>query len=106
MGLIDANGSQHDPDAPSSEHELGSDGVPCVMVTSSFVAPYGAWTKPQILIDAPVGDAFPTHDANGWDQFGAATFLSSLLDVAPGGQYPGGAASKIYIADCELPRAR
>lgn len=120
--LIDGNGSFTDPNATNNEYQqasagavlyrasdssvhvvyrtnytLGTSGVPAFMVTSSFASPYSTWSTPEILIDTPIGDSAPTHDTEAWASFGLATFLATLCDTAS--QWPGGAASNVYIAD-------
>lgn len=124
--LVDANGAHDDPDGVNSEYqqvsqspvlydpateavhlvyrsnyELASAGIPGLMVTSSFAAPYDTWTEPSILVDTPCGDMQPTHDTPAWNVLGVPTFLVSLIDSAD--QYVGGGNSSVYIADCILP---
>lgn len=124
--LIGGNGNHYDPNAANNEYPqaspanvlydsttgavhliyrtnytLGGAGIPALMVTTSASAPYTSWSTPQILVDTPIGDSGPTHDANAWNHLGKVTLLATLCDVA--NQYSGGADANVYIADATLP---
>lgn len=120
--LIDGNGSLTDPNAVNNEYlqasqaklhwqpssgkvhavyksnyQLGSAGMPVFMITTSSAAPWDTWTTPRILIDSPVGDAYPNHDTESWKAFEHFAMLVTLCDL--GTNWPGGAISSVYAAD-------
>jgi hypothetical protein len=126
--LVNAAGGGDDPTAPNSEYtqvsgaqvlyapstgachvyyrsnyELGSAGIPPLMVTSSFAFPFDAWTDPQVAVDLPCGDYGPSHDTSAWGAYEHPVFMVSLIDVA--NQWPGGAASTVWLCDCQVPEA-
>jgi hypothetical protein len=123
--LVDANGSTEDPFAPDSEYAQvsagqllytqdgklyctyrtnyfdGSGGMPVFMITGSSSYPFSSWTPERVWIDLPVGDSGPCFDSTAWNTYNHYACLGTLLDTA--GQYPGGAASFVYLVDAEVP---
>lgn len=124
--LVDAIGGGDDPDAANSEYtqvsqaqvlyapstgachvvyrsnySLGSANIPPVMVTSSYAFPFDTWTDPEVWIDLPAGDYGPSQDTAAWGAYEHPVFMVSLIDVA--GQWPGGAASSVWLCDCRVP---
>lgn len=85
----------------SSTFELGSAGLPCVMVFCCHEPTLTSWSEPMILIDEPVGDSIPQHCPIAWKYYGQATFFIQMLDEEALWATP--PETSVRIADVTMP---